>query len=109
MGLLVIVVPLTLSTTLSSRPAATVLASIVIVDISAIVLTGGKMPHERVLNIIKRAHIPLILVKEDSFTIATKINNMIFKIGHKESDKIEKIQSIFEKYVDVDFIYENLN
>ena len=84
------------------------LDSEVVYYISGIVLTGGKMPHERVLNLIKKTHIPLILVEEDSFTIATKLNNMIFKIGHKESDKIETIQSIFEQYVDVDYIEENL-
>tara|TARA_A100001015_G_scaffold167559_1_gene186282 strand:- start:6037 stop:7158 length:1122 start_codon:yes stop_codon:yes gene_type:complete len=103
------IVPSTREGLIMAALCGNMLDSEIVYYISAIVLTGGKMPHERVLNIIKRAHIPLILVKEDSFTIATKINNMIFKIGHKESDKIEKIQSIFEKYVDVDFIYENLN
>ena len=78
-------------------------------SVSGIVLTGGKMPHERVLTLIKKAHIPLILVEEDSFTIASKINAMLVKIGVNEFEKIEKIQSIFETYVDVDYICSHLS
>lgn len=103
------IVPSTREGLIMAALCGNILDSEVVYFISGIVLTGGNMPHDRVLNLIKRAHIPLILVKEDSFTIATKINNMIFKIGHKESDKIDKIQTIFEEYVDVDYICENLS
>ncbi|RAP28781.1 hypothetical protein DID76_04425 [Candidatus Marinamargulisbacteria bacterium SCGC AG-414-C22] len=83
------------------------LDSEVVYFVSGIILTGGKYPHERVLSLIKRAHIPLLLVEEDSFTITTKINNMLIKIGSNDSEKIEKIQDLCEEYVDVDFICEN--
>ena len=82
------------------------LDSEVVYYISGIIFTGGKMPHERILNLIKRAHIPLLLVEEDSFTIATKITNMLIKVTEKDSEKISKIQNLVEDYVDVDRICE---
>ncbi len=84
------------------------LDSEVVYYVSGIIFTGGKKPHERVLNLIKRTHIPLMLVEEDSFTIATKITNMLVKVGANESDKITKIQDLVEEFVDVDRICEEL-
>ena len=53
------------------------LDSEIVYYVSGIIFTGGKQPHERVLNLIKRTHIPLMVVEEDSFTMATIITNML--------------------------------
>ncbi|RAP27984.1 hypothetical protein DID78_05635 [Candidatus Marinamargulisbacteria bacterium SCGC AG-343-D04] len=84
------------------------LDSDVVFYVSGIIFTGGKEPHDRVLDLIKRTHIPLMLVQEDSFNIATKITNMLVKVGVNESEKIHKIQDLVEEYVDVDGICERL-
>ncbi len=82
------------------------LDSEVVYYLSGIIFTGGQHPHERVLTLIKRTHIPIILVEEDSFTVATNITNMLVKVGVNESEKITKIQGLVEEYVDVDRICE---
>ena len=56
------------------------------------------------MNLIKHSNIPMMIVNEDSFSVATKINRMLFKIHAEESQKIAKIQSLIEDYVDVDRI-----
>lgn len=76
--------------------------------VSGIVFTGGKTPHDRILNLIKRTQIPLMLVEEDSFDIATKITKMLVKVRATEPDKIAKIQNLVEQYVDVDDICSRL-
>ncbi|NBV42806.1 hypothetical protein EBR96_08590 [bacterium] len=77
-------------------------------EVSAIIFTAGIRPHEKIMNLIKLTDIPMMIVKEDSFSVATKINRMLFKIHAEESQKIAKIQSLIEDYVDVDHICRQL-
>lgn len=74
-------------------------------NIAGIVATYGKRPPKGVIEVIKRFNIPLILVKEDSFSTACEINNMIFKLRTGDKTKIKRIESLIEKYVDVKKIF----
>ena len=76
--------------------------------VSGIFFTGGKVPHERVLNLIKRTHIPVMMVQEDSFSVATKITSMLVKLRSNEPEKIKLVQKLVEDYVDVDQICDCL-
>lgn len=76
--------------------------------VSAVIFTGGIRPHERIMRLIKHTHIPFMHVEEDSFTIATKINNMLVKVRSEETEKIKIAQELVEKYVEVDKICEYL-
>ena len=73
--------------------------------ISGIIATYGKKPPKKVIEIIERANIPLCVVKEDSFSTACEISNMIFKLRAEAKEKIKKIDILIEKYVDVDRIF----
>lgn len=74
--------------------------------ISGIIATYGKKPAKKVIDVIARAGIPLIVVKRDSFSTAREINNMIFKLRSEDKGKIKKIETLVEKYVDIDKIYD---
>ena len=74
--------------------------------LSGIVATYGKKPSKKIIEVIDRANIPLILVKEDSFNTARDINNMIFKLRAEDEPKIRKTEALIEKYVDVERILE---
>ncbi len=76
----------------------------VVFFVNAIIFTGNRVPHNKVLKLIKQTHIPMMVVKEDSFSIATKINNMIIKVKSQESDKIQKTQELVKQYIDIDTI-----
>lgn len=73
--------------------------------ISGIIATYGKKPPKMVVDAIERSNIPLVVVKEDSFSTARKINNMIFKLRSEDKPKIKKTELLIEKYVDVGKIY----
>lgn len=74
--------------------------------ISGIIATYGKVPSKRVLDAVKRTNTPLIVVEEDSFSTASKISNMIFKVRAEDKVKISETEALIEKYVDVDKIYK---
>ncbi len=74
--------------------------------ISGIIATYGKKPHKKVVDVIDRANIPLVIMKEDSFTTARRISSMIFKLRSEDKEKIQKTEAMIEKYVDVDRIYD---
>ncbi|NBV83665.1 hypothetical protein EBR57_06045, partial [bacterium] len=77
-------------------------------NVSAIIFTAGLRPHDKMMNLIRSSDIPMMTVEEDSFSVATKINRMLFKIHAEESQKISKIQSLIEDYVDLDLICSKL-
>ena len=77
-------------------------------NISAIIFTGGIHPHEKILNLMKHTDIPLLLVEEDSYLVATKINKMMVKLNENEDSKILKIQEMIKTYVELDQVCELL-
>jgi len=77
-------------------------------SISGIIFTGGIKPHNNIMSLVQHANIPVLLAEGDSYAVTTKINNMMVKVKEQESDKIQKIQELVEKYVDVDEICNRL-
>jgi len=73
--------------------------------ISGIIATYGSRPSKKMIDLIARTNIPLILVKEDSFSTAQKINNMIFKLRADDKPKIECTEKLIEQYVDINRLY----
>ncbi len=73
-------------------------------NVAAMVFTEGIRPPYRIMDLVRRSGIPTMLVKEDSFSIATRINNSIFKLRKEEVEKIKTSQQLVEEYVDVDGI-----
>jgi BioD-like phosphotransacetylase family protein len=72
--------------------------------LSGIIFTNSVSPEQKVLDLIKRTNIPLLQVDEDSFSVATRINKMIFKVYDKESHKIKAAQDLVEQYVNLDAV-----
>ena len=48
------------------------------------------------------------MVQEDAFSVATKINHMIVKIRFEDQNKIQIAESMIEKYIDIDKIYNKM-
>lgn len=77
--------------------------------VSGIILTGGTPPHHNVMELIRRTFIPVIMVNEDTFTVATKIDRLIVKIRSGDRDKIEATEQLVEEFVDINKIFELLD
>jgi BioD-like phosphotransacetylase family protein len=74
--------------------------------VSGIVLTGGIYPHENILRLVRKTWVPVVLVKEDSYTTARKISEITFKIRPNDKKKISIARRLVHKHVNVDRIAE---
>jgi len=70
--------------------------------ISGIVLTGGIRPHRNVMRLVRETQIPVILVEEDTFRVAARIDDLIVKIRPGDEEKIAAAEDLIERYVAVD-------
>jgi len=77
-------------------------------DVRGIILTCGIWPNPTVLNILKTAKIPVFLVKDDTFTTAQKVNNLIIKIRPQDTEKIAIVKKVIKEYVDVEWLIQRL-
>jgi BioD-like phosphotransacetylase family protein len=73
-----------------------------------VVLSGGIRPHASILELIQASEIPVIVSELDSFAVASNINSMIVKTLPGDTEKIGRIQSLVETYVEVDRLLEKL-
>ncbi|MGD8237216.1 MAG: AAA family ATPase [Armatimonadota bacterium] len=71
-------------------------------SVSALCLTGGVLPHENIMRIIRRAETPVIALDAGTFVAASKIDDVVAKIRPGETQKIRLANVLVEKYVDVD-------
>ena len=84
------------------------LASTTIDNIAGLVLTGGVHPRKSVLRVIQKTNIPVLLSKLDTYTVASKIHDMMVKIKPEETDKIRMVQQVYRKHFHVDKLLEVL-
>ena len=76
-------------------------------SLSGIIFTGGYSPHMNVMNLIKKSDIPVLIVNENSYQIAQKINQLLVKLRHEEADKIATVKTLVQEHVDIDGILKD--
>jgi BioD-like phosphotransacetylase family protein len=75
---------------------------------AGIVLTGGLRPSQKILDLIHFSNAPFMLAKDDSYQVASKVNNLIVKTRPSDSEKITLIRDIVAKNINVKRIIEAL-
>jgi len=73
-------------------------------NIAGILLTGGIIPHKRILNLLRLAKIPVLLSQEDTYTASSRIDDFMVKIRPEDKDKIKEIKDLVGKYVNIERI-----
>jgi len=76
--------------------------------VAGLILTGGFPPNDAFMKMVATTHLPVILVQEDTYAIATKLRRVVFKISPDSHDKIDAAVRLVAEYVDVDGILEGL-
>jgi BioD-like phosphotransacetylase family protein len=69
--------------------------------LAGIVLTGDLRPPENVLKVIRAMPFPVMLAKQDSYTVASQVHDMIVKTRPDDTAKIQLIRDLIAKHVDV--------
>lgn len=76
--------------------------------IAGIVLSGGIKPHKTVVDSVRKAKIPLLLAKGDTYSVASCVHDLTVKIRPEHFEKTRIIRDMVEKYVDIKMLSGNL-
>ncbi len=74
--------------------------------VAGVLLTLGLLPPSGLLKLMKQKKIPFIGTDRDSFEVVSAVNAMTVKTEPGDHQKIDLIQNLFEKHVDVEHIIE---
>ncbi len=74
--------------------------------LSGIILTQGILPHPKILELLAQTNIAVIAADEDSYSIASKINNMTVKTQPQDRDKIPVIKRLIQENVNLERLLE---
>lgn len=77
-------------------------------SVSGIILSGGMIPDETTMNLLKDSGIPVLATVEDTYSIASRVHSMIVKLKPQDSRKIKIIVDMIERYVDIDKVVASL-
>ena len=73
-----------------------------------VILAGDMRPHESIMAMIRASDVPVIASPLESFAVASEIHSMVVKTLPGDTLKIDRIQHLIEKYVEVDRLLEKL-
>ena len=76
--------------------------------VGGVILTGGLRPHKKIIDIIRCSRIPVLLSKENTYRIASKLHDLVVKIRVGDREKIATAGGLIGKYVDMGRIMEKL-
>lgn len=76
--------------------------------VSGIVLTCGVSPHPTVMKLMESTFIPVVLVDDDAFSVATKINNLMVKLRPGDRRKLAATEKLVETHLDMETLVSML-
>ena len=76
--------------------------------IAGIILSGGMTPKRRMYNALKKAGIPTLLSRLDTYDTASEIHDLTVKIKSRDKNKVKLAIDMVEKYVDLERIRRSL-
>ncbi len=88
--------------------AAAEMCSAEVPHLAGIVLTGNLKPSDGVMKLIREMPFPVLLVKQDSYEVASKVHDMTVKTRPDDTAKIHLIRDMIAKHVDVKRILASL-
>jgi BioD-like phosphotransacetylase family protein len=77
-------------------------------NLAGIVLTGNLRPGADVMKAIRAMPFPVLLAKQDSYEVASKVHDLIVKTRPNDTEKISLIRDIIAKHVNVKKILDSL-
>ncbi|MCH6255570.1 AAA family ATPase [Puniceicoccaceae bacterium K14] len=77
-------------------------------SVAGIVLTRGIVPHPRLREMIGESSIPIIIAKDDSYTVASNIHSMTVKTQPQDEDKIPVIKKLTQENLDLDLLHKSM-
>jgi phosphate acetyltransferase len=72
------------------------------IRISALLLTHGFRPHDTILELLRKAKIPVMLTNQDTYSVASQVHSMNVKTLPSDAEKIDMIKTMVETHINAD-------
>jgi BioD-like phosphotransacetylase family protein len=69
--------------------------------ISAIILSGGILPDQKIMGELTAAQIPVLLATSDTYSVSSQIHDLTVKIRPENKTKIDTAVKMIKEYVDL--------
>jgi BioD-like phosphotransacetylase family protein len=76
--------------------------------IAGLILAGDLLPHQSVLDLLSNSDVPVIKSPLDSYSVASAIHSMTVKTLPGDVEKIDRIQALIDRHVDIDRLLAKL-
>jgi len=76
--------------------------------ISGIVLSGGNIPEQGIMDALNKAGIPVLLAKADTYDVATTIHDLTVKIRPRDTAKVANAVKLIKDNVDLNTILKGM-
>jgi len=70
-------------------------------DTSCLVITNNILPSSNIISKAQERNIPMLLVPQDTYQVATNIDNLEILITQEDSEKINLVEQLVQKHVNV--------
>ncbi len=77
-------------------------------SVAGLILTGGITPHHSVMKLVRGTCIPVLLVKDDTYTAASRVHGLKVKIRPRDRIKTKLVIDLINKYVNVGRVLKGL-
>ncbi|MFU8848369.1 MAG: phosphotransacetylase family protein [Opitutales bacterium] len=74
--------------------------------ISGIILTRNALPHPKLMEMLAKTTIPVVLCSDESYHVASLVNNMTVKTQPDDDDKIPIIKDLLKENIDMQAIQD---
>lgn len=76
--------------------------------LAGMILSGDLLPEHNVRQLIEESDMPVIATSLDSYAVASAIHTMTVKTLPGDQEKIDRIQHLFERHVQLDHLIKKL-
>ena len=76
--------------------------------VSGLILTGGFRPGGTVLRLKVDSHLPTIMVEQDTYTVASKLRETVYKLTPDDLERLEWAVCLIAEHIDIEAIVSEL-
>jgi BioD-like phosphotransacetylase family protein len=76
--------------------------------VSGIILSGGLLPDASTIDLLKKAQIPVLLSRDDTYAVATTIHDITVKMRPQDTLKISTAVKLIKDNVDLNTILKGM-
>jgi BioD-like phosphotransacetylase family protein len=76
--------------------------------VSGIILSGGLLPDASTMDLLKKAQIPVLLSRDDTYAVATTIHDITVKMRPQDTLKISTAVKLIKDNVDLNTILKGM-